>query len=71
MKDCHKDYNYRILSKGNIWQRSTEIPPMAIPRSTQRSAVWPAAIRMLINCQYKAREIKRYGMRNAYLLAKT
>ena len=58
MKDCHKDYNYKILRKCNIKQIRLKIPPMAIPRSTQRSAVWPAAIRMLEKCAsgYKARE---------------
>ena len=56
-----KTITIKISRKGNVRQSWLNIPPMAIPRSTQGLglAVWFAATRMLGKCEYKARK-KRY-----------
>ena len=38
VKDCHKDYNYKILRRGNIWWSWLKIPAMEITRLTCRLA---------------------------------
>ena len=70
VKGYHKDYDYKKLRTDIKGQFCRKIPPMAIPRSTQISAVRPAARRILKSMSTKP-EQKRNWLRNAYLLAKT